>query len=212
MKNLIKDFTNEFREIKEPIKVISHLDADGLTSAAIISKTLKRNDNEFSLSIVRQLDEDKIRELSLEDYNYFLFVDLGSGFLSLISKHLNDRKIFILDHHVPENFENNFYHVNPHLIGMDSWSISGAGLAYLFSKELNKDNIDMAYISVIGGVGGYINFLNELGIEYKNSNGNFRKLNDLNDEELKELITGVILKRFGSEENPDDVLGNIYLL
>ena len=63
MKNLIKDFTNEFREIKEPIKVISHLDADGLTSAAIISKTLKRNDNEFSLSIVRQLDEDKIREL-----------------------------------------------------------------------------------------------------------------------------------------------------
>lgn len=271
MKNLIKDFTNEFREIKEPIKVISHLDADGLTSAAIISKTLKRNDNEFSLSIVRQLDEDKIRELSLEDYNYFLFVDLGSGFLSLISKHLNDRKIFILDHHVPENFENNFYHVNPHLIGMDSWSISGAGLAYLFSKELNKDNIDMAYISVIGGMGDYINFshgfnegilkdavdsgkieikkglrmfgtqtrhlhkllqystdpyipgvtgseegsinfLNELGIEYKNSNGKFRKLNDLNDEELKELITGVILKRFGSEENPDDVLGNIYLL
>ena len=270
MNNLIKNFVNEFRDIKEPIKVVSHLDADGLTSAAILSKTLKRNNNEFSLSIVRQLDESRIKELSLEDYNYFLFVDLGSGFLNLLKKYLGDRKIFILDHHIPEDVENNFVHVNPHLLGFDSDSICGAGLAYLFSKELDEKNIDLAYISVIGGTGDYINFdngfsndilkdaissgklevkrglkmfgtqtrylhklleystdpyipgvtgseegtlnfLSELGIEYKGDNG-FKRLNDLNEDELKKLVTGVILKRFGSEENPEDVLGDIYLL
>lgn len=272
MNNLIKNFANKFRNIDEPIKVVSHLDADGLTSATIISKSLIRNGNEFSLSIVRQLDEKVIKELSLEDYNYFLFVDLGSGFLNLIDKHLSDRKIFILDHHVPENFESNsIMHINPHLIGLDSYSISGAGLAYLFAKELDEKNKDLAYISVIGGMGdridfdygfneiilkdainsgkleikkglkmfgtqtrhllkllqystdpyipgvtgteeGTLNFLSELEINYKNENGDFKKLNDLNEEELKKLVTGVILKRFGSEEHPEDVIGNIYLL
>src|SRR3989344_3515145 len=110
MDNLIKNFVREFREIKEPIRVISHLDADGLTSAAIISKALMRNGNEFNLSIVRQLDESVIKELSLENYNYFLFLDLGSGFLGMMNRYLGDRKIFILDHHIPENVENNFVH------------------------------------------------------------------------------------------------------
>lgn len=271
MNNLIKNFVNEFKEIEEPIRVISHLDSDGLTSAAIISKALKRNGNDFSLSIVRQLDEKIIKELSLEDYNYFLFVDLGSGFLSLINKHLSDRKVFVLDHHIPENFESNIMHINPHLMGLNSDSISGAGLTYFFAKELNQNNKDLAYIAVIGGMGDHVNFnqgfneiilkdavdsgdleikkglkmfgtqtrylhkllqystdpyipgvtgseegainlLNELGINYKDEHGRFRKLNDLNENELKELITGVILKRFGSEDNPEDVIGNVYLL
>lgn len=271
MINSIKNFVNEFKEIKEPIKVISHLDADGLSSAAILTKALKRNSNEFSLSIVKQLNENVIKELSLEDYNYFLFVDLGSGFLNLLNRYLNDRKVFILDHHIPENVETNFIHVNPHLFGFDSDSVSGAGLAYLFAKELDEINKELAYISIIGGAGDYVdfnngfnngilkdaidsgklevkkglkmfgtqsrylykllqystdpyipgvtgseegtfNFLSELNIDYKDEKGNFRRLNDLNEEELKDLITGVILKRFGSEENPEDVLGDIYLL
>lgn len=271
MNNLIKNLLNEFRKIDEPIRVISHLDADGLSSAAIISKALKRNNNEFSLTIVRQLDETIIKELSLEDYNYFLFVDLGSGFLSYINRYLNDRKVFILDHHIPENVEGNFTHVNPHVVGLGSDSISGAGLAYLFAKELDENNKDLAYIAVIGGMGdqinfnqglnqiilkdaldsGYleikkglkifgaqtrylhkllqystdpyipgvtgseecsINFLNELGIKHKDENGNFKKINDLNQDELKDLITGVILRRMGSEDNPEDVISDIYLL
>src|SRR3989344_2273127 len=99
MNNLIKNFVDEFRKIDEPVRVISHLDADGLSSAAIILKTLRRNENEFILSIVRQLDENIVKELSLENYNYFLFADLGSGFLSIIDRYLNDRKVFVLDHH-----------------------------------------------------------------------------------------------------------------
>jgi len=271
MDNLIKKFLDEFEKIDAPIRVISHLDADGLSSATIISEAFKRRGNDFALSIVRQLDEKVIKELSLEDYDCFLFVDLGSGFLTLINRYLNDRKVFILDHHIPENIEGNFIHVNPHLAGLDSDSISGSGLAYLFSIALDENNKDLAYIAVIGGLGDYINFnqglnqmilkdaldsgyleikkglkifgaqtrhlhkllqystdpyipgvtgseegsinfLNELGINYKDENGDFRKVNDLNQNELKELITGVILRRFGNEDNPEDVISDIYLL
>jgi RecJ-like exonuclease len=269
MNSLIENFVNKFREIKEPIRVISHLDADGLSSAAIISKALERNGNEFNLTIVKQLDEQIIKELSIEEYNVLLFCDLGSGFLNFILKHLKGKKIFILDHHVPEDFENNFVHVNSHLIGGNSWDFSGAGLCYLFAKKLNEKNKDLSYIAVIGSLGDYIDFsgpsksilkdainsgkieikkglkmfgtqtrtlinllqystepfipgvtgdyegtiafLGELGIDFK-KNGDYLKLNDLDEKQMKDLVAGVILKRFGSENNPEDVIGDIYLL
>jgi len=269
MNSLIENFVNKFREIDGPVRVISHLDADGLSSAAIISKTLERNGNEFVMTIVKQLDEQIVKELSLEDYSAFLFCDLGSGFLSFISKHLKGKKIFILDHHVPENFENSFVHVNSHLVGGNSWDFSGAGLCYLFAKKLSEKNKDLSYIAVIGGLGdlidfsgpsklilddaidsgkievkkglkmfgtqtktlinllqystepfipgvtgdyeGTISFLGELGIDFR-KNGDYLKLNDLNEKQMKDLVAGVILKRLGSEDKPEDVIGNIYLL
>jgi len=64
---------------------------------------------------------------------------------------------------------------------------------------------------VTGNEQGAVMFLKEYGIELKNES-NFRRLIDLNDDELKRLVTGVILKRMGSETNPEDIFGDIYLL
>jgi len=270
MNELIENFVNEFGKINGPIRVLSHLDADGLSSAAIITKTLERANKEFNLTIVRQLDESIIKELSFEDYSSFLFCDFGSGQLSLISKYLKGKKIFILDHHIPEDFSNSFIHVNPHLVGHNSWDFSGSCLSYLFAKKLNEKNKDLSYIAIIGGLGdhldfskgflkvilqdaidsgkievkkglkmfgtqtrslinllqysadpyipgitgdyeGTISFLDSLGIEFKKGK-EYIKLKDLDEKQMKDLIAGVILKRFGTEKDPDDVIGNIYLL
>ena len=48
---------------ERPIKVISHYDADGITSAAIFSRALKRWKKTFSLEIVKGLDEEYISSL-----------------------------------------------------------------------------------------------------------------------------------------------------
>ena len=53
--------------------------------------------------------------------------------------------------------------------------------------------------------------MNELGIEVKD-NDRFKKLVNLNEEELKKLTTGIILKRLGSEKNPADIFSDVYLL
>ncbi len=53
--NSIQDATHKLSQINSPIRVISHLDSDGLTSASIFIKTLANLDKSFSLSIVRQL-------------------------------------------------------------------------------------------------------------------------------------------------------------
>ena len=46
-----------------PIKVISHYDADGITSAAIFSRALQRWNKKFSLQIVKGLDEEFIKSI-----------------------------------------------------------------------------------------------------------------------------------------------------
>jgi len=45
-------------------------------------------------------------------------------------------------------------HVNPFLFGFDGTrEISGAGIAYLTAKEIDKQNVDLAPIAVVGAVG-----------------------------------------------------------
>jgi len=64
---------------------------------------------------------------------------------------------------------------------------------------------------VTGSDEGARRFIDELGINAK-IDGKYKKLVQLSHDDLKKLVTGIILRRLGSEENPDDVLGKIYLL
>ncbi len=64
---------------------------------------------------------------------------------------------------------------------------------------------------VSGSEENSILFLEDIGIKIK-ENDKWRKLIDLNNDEMKKLVTGIILKRLGSEKNPEDVLGPIYIL
>ena len=63
---------------------------------------------------------------------------------------------------------------------------------------------------VSGSESGAIQFLYQIGIEPKNNNG-WKKIVHLDDEDMKKLVTGIIMKRL-NESNPDDVLGNVYIL
>ena len=63
---------------------------------------------------------------------------------------------------------------------------------------------------VSGSESGAIQFLYQIGIEPKNGN-DWKKIVHLDEEEMKKLVTGIIMKRL-NETNPDDVLGNIYIL
>ncbi len=134
---------------EKDIQVISHFDTDGISSAAIIIKALKRLDRKFNAKIVKSLDEQFIRDLPKNKIT--LFLDLASGSLNQIEES-NFEKVFIIDHHeiiqkVPQNIEI----INPELHNKEK--ISGSSLAYLFSKELNSKNTDLAKLAILGMVG-----------------------------------------------------------
>ena len=131
----VKKAAEEFKKIdkKEIIRVISHLDADGISAASLIVKCLNNESRKYSLSIVPQIKRELLEELSNEQYKYFVFTDLGSGVLTGIEELFKEKKVFILDHHEPEKLEvkaDNIFFVNPHKFGIEgNTEISGAGVA-----------------------------------------------------------------------------------
>jgi RecJ-like exonuclease len=153
----LKEAAEKFNEIdrSETLRVVSHLDSDGICAGALLLKALSLDNRKYSVSIVQQMDEKVAKELAAEDYKYFFFTDIGSGQLEAIEKHLSDRKLFILDHHEPQIEQaENLVHVNPHLFGIDgSGEISGAGVVYLFAKALNPKMEEFAYLGLIGAIG-----------------------------------------------------------
>jgi len=141
---------------KEMIRIISHLDCDGICACAILIKALIRLNRRYSVSIIPQLEERLILQMKKENYNYFIFTDLGSGQMDTINKHLKTKKIIVLDHHQIKGKvdSKNIIHVNPSEHGYDGSSeISGSGVVYQYTKALDVFNKRDAFIAVIGAIG-----------------------------------------------------------
>ncbi|MBU0930276.1 MAG: DHH family phosphoesterase [Nanoarchaeota archaeon] len=276
----INSLVEKFKSLeKTPVRIISHLDADGISAASILARALKREDIKFSISIIKQLSKQKLKEFSNENYKIYFFTDLGSNNLSDIESLFINKEIFILDHHIPEKKDTSINFGNPHIFDIDGTKeIAGSGVVYLFSKFMNDINKDLAYLAIVGALGdiqedylndtkqfiginkiilsdaqssgkikielglrmfgiqtrtlsklleystdpyipgvtgseeGSVQLLNELNIPVKDNQNKWRRLCDLSNEELKKLVTGIVLRRMGSEEKPEDVLGEIYTL
>lgn len=152
----IKKAAEFFKELEGTILCISHIDADGLTSAGIIGRALHREGVQYHIRSVRQLELPIISELStMKGINNIIFTDLGAGQLEGINKYLNEKNIIILDHHPPvvEPATDRIINVTPFEANIDgAYQISGAGVTYFFAKELNQKNIDSAPLAVVGAL------------------------------------------------------------
>ena len=129
--------------------VVSHIDADGLTAAAIIGKTLERAGIEYETKFVKQLDNSVLTEMADTNPELVIFTDLGSGMLNSI----NSLKLnaVISDHHQPQGVHE--HHLNPHLFNINgATEISGAGMTYFLAKAMGK-NEDLASLAIVGAVG-----------------------------------------------------------
>jgi RecJ-like exonuclease len=143
--------------------LVSHIDADGLTSAGVAATALRRADIPFETVFKKQLDDREVASIAAREYDTVLFTDFGSGQLDAIAEY-ERRGAFtpvIADHHQPADAGTEF-HLNPLLEGIDGASeLSGAGAAYLLARALEdanangdgRDNRDLAALAVVGAVG-----------------------------------------------------------
>ncbi|MCJ7470088.1 DHH family phosphoesterase [Candidatus Bathyarchaeota archaeon] len=136
------------------IHVFSHLDADGGAAAGIIGRALTRLDARFRVRITQWIEE-KILEVLADKPDLIVFSDLGSGYVNLLKEKLGEFKIVILDHHqIRGETTDSFVHVNPHLHGIDgARDISGAGVAYFAARAIDRMNVDLAPMAVVGALG-----------------------------------------------------------
>lgn len=143
----------------DALLLASHIDADGLTSAAIASTALERAGLAHEVVFKKQLDETEIASIAATEYDTVLFTDFGSGQLDVIARHeqAGDFEPVIADHHQPADAETAF-HLNPLLEGINGASeLSGAGASYLLARALGEetgtDNRDLAALAIVGAVG-----------------------------------------------------------
>ena len=138
--------------VKENIpKIISHHDADGITSASIMIKSLYRIGCNFELRIVKQLTEDEIEKIKIHDENFLVLLDLGSGQLNFIRDFFEKTQVFVLDHHEPMRIEHpTLFHLNPLLFGESS---SASVVTYIFAKFLSQKNVDTIDLAIVGALG-----------------------------------------------------------
>jgi RecJ-like exonuclease len=140
-------------EENDDILVVTHIDADGITSGSIAKVTLDRLGKNCDIIFVKQLGESEIDKIADEN-RFTWFTDLGSGQLDLIRS--NVLYFAITDHHVP--LEDDGRQLNPHIFGYDGgYELSGATTTYLVARMLGRSlfakNIDLAPLSIVGAVG-----------------------------------------------------------
>jgi len=133
------------------VKIISHYDTDGLTSAAIIAKMLLREGVNFEIRIVKRLSSEVLEKLNVSENDFLIFTDLGSGQLNLLQTILSKTQILILDHHIPVDINHfNLFHLNPIVYGEEP--ISSSLLCYIFAKFFNYKNIDLVDLAIVGAI------------------------------------------------------------
>ncbi|MBY9017745.1 MAG: DHH family phosphoesterase [Candidatus Lokiarchaeota archaeon] len=171
------------------LNIYTHLDADGLSSGAILGKTFLRKRIPFQIRVLKQLEKEEIIKLAkdaIDGAKFIIFSDFGSGqYLELINHfQLDEAQVpfLILDHHLPQEVSNKEdpniekihqdsipWHINPYFYGIDgSTEISGSGLCYLFSKIIDKKNVDLSPIALVGATGD---------IQNRGSNHSFTGIN-----------------------------------
>jgi single-stranded-DNA-specific exonuclease len=151
--NLAKKAAEKIRKYRF-VHIISHNDADGLTSAGIMAQALLRAGIRFQLSIAGRLDEALIEEVnrSISQGELVIFCDMGSGQPELIAKVATD--VVVLDHHKPVGQSKAKAVVNAHMVGIDgATDISASGTCYLVARELDANNVDLAGLAIAGAVG-----------------------------------------------------------
>ena len=91
------DLIRSHIEKEHVVRIISHNDADGLTSAGILANAVKKAGGRFHVTILPRLRTSNIDELRKTRYKLFIFSDMGSGNVEAISKLKGD--VVIADHH-----------------------------------------------------------------------------------------------------------------
>jgi single-stranded-DNA-specific exonuclease len=258
----IKVFSEQFlKKIdNKKIHLVSHFDTDGITSAAIISKTLFRLNKQFSIKIIKQLDKEEISKFPKD--SILLLTDLGSNSLDDIK----DFDSIIIDHHEINNrtIPEKMMIFNSHLLDKKDYEdLCTAEICFLLAKSISEDNKDLSNLAILGMVGdtmekdisktrnlilniadvkikkglliypstrpidkalefssrpfipgvtgdakGTYELLKEAGIEKQSKN--FKALIDLDENEMKKIVTAVALRLPAGERT--EYIGNLYLL
>lgn len=134
------------------IQVFSHYDADGVSAAAIVAKTLMRAGKEFRITLFTTLNDVNMDVIRNTKADCMIITDLGASYIDKLDEMSCD--IVVLDHHTVISEAKRVCYANPHLYGIDGMVAGcGATMAFLFSVTMDENNWDLVQIAFAGIAG-----------------------------------------------------------
>lgn len=137
-------------------QIFHHNDADGLCSGAILTKALERQGYGVRRFCLEKPYPAVIEKVYDQEGEILIFADFAGRIAPMLSELNKGRNLtLILDHHVAEEATDPRVHnLDPDLFGLKGdRDISASTTCYLFGRNLDPINQDMAYIAAVGAVG-----------------------------------------------------------
>jgi single-stranded-DNA-specific exonuclease len=143
---------SSLRSGRDPVRIVSHYDADGLCAAGILSRAFLRMNRPFHTTIAHQIDGALVDQLAKQTYPWVIFSDMGSGALDLVEK--LESAVIILDHHQPLRESRKAVQLNCHLWGIDgTFECCASTLALMAAVALDGANWDLSGVACAGAIG-----------------------------------------------------------
>ncbi len=205
---------------KMPVTVVHHNDADGLCSAASLSRVFSLLSIEHTLLPLEKIHELILSRIHAKHRGCIIYADLGGQSSVLIGEYSRSsgmRLVIILDHHLPGGeVPDNVIHLNPENFGISGDNeISGAAVSALFGGELlglagvQNREAELAVFGILGAFG-----------DRQLHGGSLRGVNKMLFKEagrqglIREAGAGTVIPAFGCREPAElveilDRLGSI---
>jgi len=144
--------TLKSEKIKE-VLVVHHDDGDGISSGAITKACLEREGYAVQTLCLEKVYPEVIEDIHSQSGRVIFYSDIGSSHGDFISEcNVGKNLVIILDHHDPMPA------TDPRVVDLNlehfgfkgETDFSGSTCCYLFAKELNGKNIDLAYLALVG--------------------------------------------------------------
>ncbi|MEP0826007.1 MAG: DHH family phosphoesterase [Nitrososphaera sp.] len=156
----LKPFCEKIRSVVEndsEIAVITHLDADGITSGSIVASALDRMGARYSVRAVSDMNPSVIERVKSENRDFHIITDLGGGWASELRKTFGDKWLIIDHHQIPEEeilTDDDGQILNAWKYGIDGGTqVPAGGMAYMVASTLDRKNRDLSCIAVVSAVG-----------------------------------------------------------
>ena len=136
------------------ISVTTHIDCDGLTSGAIITKALIRAGAKVTVRTTKEMSPGVVKSMQSDSRDFHIVTDLGGGFAKQFDESMGENW-FVLDHHeILEEEHDNDRVINAWKYGIDGGiEICAGGMAFLAAKALDRRNSDLAPVAVVSALG-----------------------------------------------------------
>ncbi len=135
------------------ILVVTHIDADGLSSGAVVFGCLTRMGADVAVRAIPDLDPRKIKELQAQNFDFYIFTDLAASLAGELESALDGRFLAIDHHQIPDGDLGKPFFANAWQYGYDGGKEAcSATMAYFLATALDPSNNSLSYLPVVAAV------------------------------------------------------------